>query len=337
MISLKKYLSRDAKSEEENTSRRVISLLLQGIALHAVDGERADYERFRIDMDKFEKVMSAEMPASELLISAGGVLRTMEDYNRRHAKFMGKQSTEMQKMVSMLTQTIISIAANSENSVGKLQDIEKAIESANELEDIQLLKHQLGECLQTVREESLRQKTAGQSTLETLRKELANSQERIGSMQQSSGVDPTTGFPQKSEAEKALQAAIATPKGKFLVVAVVNRVQIINARFGYATGDKVLAAYADQFRKSLLSTDKVYRWSGPALIAVLTRTERLEQIRAGIQRFADLKLEKMMEVGMRTVLIPISANWVVFPVLGPMTELKEKIEAFTASQVPAVS
>jgi len=337
MISLKRYLSRDVKSEEENTSRRVISLLLQGIALHAVDGERADYERFRIDMDKFEKAMGAEMPASELLISAGGVLRTMEDHNRRHAKFMGKQNTEMQKMVSMLTQTIISIAANSENSVGKLQDIEKAIESANELEDIQLLKHQLGECLQTVREESLRQKTAGQSTLETLRKELANSQERIGTMQQSSGVDPATGFPQKSEAEKAIQAAIATPKGKFLVVAVVNRIQTINARFGYATGDKVLAAYADQFRKSLLSTDKVYRWSGPALIAVLTRTERLEQIRAGIQRFADLKLEKTMEIGMRTVLIPISANWVIFPLLGTMTELKEKIEAFTASQVPAVS
>jgi GGDEF domain-containing protein len=342
MISLKNYLFRDAEREDENISRRVISMLLKGIALHAVEGEKADHERFQIDMDKFEKAMGTEMPVPELLISASAVLRTMEDYKGRHFKFMAKQSTEMQNIVLMLTQTVINIAANDESSLVGLQDIEKAIESARELEDIQLLKRHLRGCLQTVREESLRQKTAGQSTLKTLKKELANSQARIGTILQPSGMDPAAGFPaagipERSEAEKAMEGAIAIPTGKFLLVAVVDRVHTINARFGNATGDQVIAAYATWLRKGLLAPDNVYQWSGPALIAVLTRAETLEQIRAGIQRRADLKLEKTLEVGMRTVLIPISAKWVVFPLTGPIDKLKEKIEAFTAASSPAPS
>jgi GGDEF domain-containing protein len=312
-------------------------MLLKGIALHAVDGEKTDHERFQIDMDKFEKAMGTEMPVPELLISASAVLRTMEDYKGRHFKFMAQQSREMQNIVLMLTQTVINIAENDESSLVGLQDIEKAIESARELEDIQLLQRHLRGCLQTVREESLRQKTAGQSTLNTLKKELANSQARIGTILQPSGMDPAAGSPERSEAEKAMEGAIAIPTGKFLLVAVVDRVHTINARFGNATGDQVIAAYATWLRKGLLAPDNVYQWSGPALIAVLTRAETLEQIRAGIQRRADLKLEKTLEVGMRTVLIPISAKWVVFPLTGPIDKLKEKIEAFTAASSPAAS
>jgi hypothetical protein len=57
-------------------------------------------------------------------------------------------------------------------------------------------------------------------------------------------------------------------------------------------------------------------------------------VRTEMRRFADIKLEKTIEVGQRTVLIPISAGWSVFPVAPPMDALLKKVEAFTAAQIP---
>ena len=332
MISFKPYLFKD--QEAENAYRRIIGLFLQGIALHAVEGDKSDYERFRSDIDEFAKHIGPEAPLSELLVQVGGALRAMEDYNRRTSKVIRRQNTELQNMVSMLTQTVITIGSGGEESVTKLQDIEKSIERARMLEDIQLLKLRLGECLEAVREEAQRQKTAGQSTLESLKQELENSRERMGSIKAVVDLDAATGLPSKKEALKAIQAAVEAPRNKFLVVAAVSRVQAVNARFGYAVGDRVLAAFAEHFKGNLAARDQVFRWHGPALIALIEREDRLEKVRTEIRRFADMKLEKTVEVASRTVLLPISASWSIFAVAAPTEELLKKMEAFTAAQVP---
>jgi|SRR5579864_1543350 len=334
MISLRSYLFRDMDEDAESTYRRMIGLFLQGIALHAVEGDRGDYERFREDIDKFEKALSPETPISELLLVVGGAVRAMEDYNQRTSKFVRRQNSELQHMVSMLTETVISIGDSSTHSVSKLQDIEKAIERTRVMEDIQMLKLRLGECLEAVRDEASRQKRDGQSTLQTLRKELENTQGRMGSFRLPPDLDAATGLPGKVEGERAIDAALAAPAGKFLLIAVCSRVQAVNARFGYAVGDRVLNAFAEHFKKGLAASDGLYRWQGPALLAVIERAERIDRVRAEIRQFADLKLEKTMEVGQRTVLIPVTASWSVFPIAPPRDILLKQVEAFATAQAP---
>jgi len=333
MISFKPYLFSDKSKDADSAYRRIIGLFLQGIALHAVEGDKNDYDRFRADINEFEAKITPDLPMQELLLAVGGALQTMEDYNRRSSKVIRRQNGELQNMVSMLTQTVITIGSSGESSVAKLQDIEKSMERVRMLEDMQLLKLRLGECLEAVREEALRQKTDGQSTLETLKKELEISRERVGSVAAAVDLDAATGLPSKKEAMKAIQSAIASPRNKFLAVVVVSRVQAVNARFGYAIGDRVLAAFAEHFRGNLGASDQVFRWHGPALVAVLQRESPLETVRTEIRRFAEVKLEKTIEVGNRTVLLPISASWSMFSVAPPMEELLKKMEAFTASQV----
>ncbi len=118
-----------------------------------------------------------------------------------------------------------------------------------------------------------------------------------------------------------------------MFIAVVNRVQAVNARFGYAIGDQVLAIAAQQIRAALSADDKVCRWQGPALLAILTRPENLMTVRDEIRRFADKKLEKTFVVGTRSVLLPISTSWTVFPIAAPVEALLRKIEIFTAAQI----
>ena len=133
---------------------------------------RRDHERFRKDIDKCLAILSPETPVSELLVVVGGALRAMEDYNQRTSTFVRRQNAVLQKMVSMLTETIITIGSGSELSVSKLQSIEKSIESTQAVEDIQILKLRLSECLEAVRDESVRQKNDGQVALNALKQEL---------------------------------------------------------------------------------------------------------------------------------------------------------------------
>jgi GGDEF domain-containing protein len=332
MISLKSYLSRE--NEAEAAYRRIIVLFLQGISLHSVEGDKADHDRFREDIDKCLSVLSPETLTSELLVVVGGALRAMEEYNQRTSKFVRRQNTELQHMVSMLTQTIITIGDSSENSVNRLQNIEKSIESTQAVEDIQILKLRMSECLEAVRDEAVRQRRDGRDALASLKKELESSQELMGSRATKPDLDVATGLPGKAEAERAIRKAIEAPQGKFLMIAVCSRVQAVNARFGYAVGDRMLEAFAEHFKKRLSASDRLFRWQGPALAALLERAERLERVRAEIRQFADIRFDKTVEVGQRTVLIPISATWSIFPLAPPLDAFLKQLEAFTAVQIP---
>jgi GGDEF domain-containing protein len=332
MISLKKYFSREP--DVETAYRRIIGLFLQGIALHAVEGDKAEFEQFRDDMDRCSATLSPDTSTAELLVVVGGSLRAMEDYNQRTSKFVRRQSTELQHIVSMLTEAVITIGSSSEQSVSRLQNIEKSIEGTQAVEDIQILKLRLKECLEAVHEEAQRQKRDGQDALVTLQQELDNSRERMGIAPAAPEMDAATGLPGKGEAERAIRNALVSPAHKFLVVAVSPRVQAVNARFGYAVGDRVLAALAEHFRKGLSASDQIYRWRGPTLVALIERAESVERIRTEIRQFADARLERTIEIGHRTVLIPISAAWVVFPLEPPMDVFLKQVEIFTTAQLP---
>jgi hypothetical protein len=79
----------------------------------------------------------------------------------------------------MLTEAVITIGSSSEQSVSRLQNIEKSIEGTQAVEDIQILKLRLKECRDAVHEEAQWQKRDGQDALVTLPQELDNSRERM--------------------------------------------------------------------------------------------------------------------------------------------------------------
>jgi GGDEF domain-containing protein len=311
----------------------VIDLLMQAIALHAVEGAQPDYDRFRAEIDRLQRSLGPSAGAADLHGMACGVVKALEEYNRLTSKFVRQQSIELQHMVSMLTRTLIHIGVSGDASTAKLQSIEKGLEAARMTEDMHMLKMRLGECLEEVRREALRQKEEGRSTLEALQKEVAGSQQRIAEHSLAADIDPATGLPGKSEAERAIQHA-SSSAGKMLAVVVINRVQAVYARFGYSVGDQMLAVTAQHFRKNLSARDRLYRWHGPTFIVLLDRDERIDHVRAEFRHFADTKLEKTVEIGSRTVLIPISANWSIFPIAAPAETLMKRVETFTAAQVP---
>jgi GGDEF domain-containing protein len=333
MISIKRFLEHSGDVE---AYRQIVALLLEGIALNAVEGDKSDYEKFRQDIQKIDKQIAAEASPPALFVIVGAAVRAIEEYKRQTARFVKKQSDELQHMVAMLTRTLITIGDSSEHSVSKLQAIEKQIESTSQIEDIQLLKLRLGECLEAVRHESQRQKTESAETLQALRTQLDTSQSGPAPSAHPD-VDSITGLLNFAQAEKAIRMSLLAPKNKYVVVVAVGCIQSINARFGYAVGDDVLNTFKTHFEKALSGRDRLFRWRGPALIALLDREEPIEHLRTEIRRFADAKLQKTIQLGMRSVMIPISAAWSVFPAAPPADGLIHKIEAFLGTQIHSES
>jgi GGDEF domain-containing protein len=78
-------------------------------------------------------------------------------------------------------------------------------------------------------------------------------------------------LPGRPQAELALTAALEREQPLQVLVLVVNRLPLVNERFGYAVGDQILEAYSGRLMEELAEGDRLYRWSAAALIAFLGR------------------------------------------------------------------
>ena len=101
VISLKKILQDDDGAGEE-TLVRVVRLLLQSIERHAIEGDPDDLGTFRIVIQRLTNLLEGGLTASELLVQAGSAAQTLEDYNRRTARYLKRPAGEWQAVVTML-------------------------------------------------------------------------------------------------------------------------------------------------------------------------------------------------------------------------------------------
>jgi diguanylate cyclase (GGDEF)-like protein len=344
-VTLTRYLT--GPGEEQTTLRRVISLLLQGMALHSVQGDAADFESYRSDFNRIQTKASEEAPAQELLVAAGAAVQAFSDHNQRTTRFIHRQGVELQKMISMLAQTVITIGDVSQRSSRRLMEIEKQMEGASAIEDVQVLKLRLGECLASLRQEVTRQKSEAQSKAAAIERQLETSQDSVGSLLPvaegidnltpsllpvEEGIDNLTGLPNQTLAEVALHEAVQKPGRRYVATAVANRIQAVNIRFGNAVGDQVIKALAESIRAHFPSQDLLFRWRGPAVVALIERHETMDAVWTDIRRINAQRLEKTFDVGGRRVLIPISAAWSVIELIPPAAEAARGIQTFIASQ-----
>jgi GGDEF domain-containing protein len=313
-ISLKRYL----ESRPEQVSQallRMIRLLLQGIERHAVKGDANDYAKFRADVRNVCESLTDRPTASEVLVLAGATVKALEQYNTQTTRYLHVQTSELQNMIAMLTRTMGSIASGSQTAVGRLQEIEQQLQTASMIEDFQTAKIRLSECLETLRSEIVRQREDAARQVSEMRDTLTRSQDRASA---ASGAavrkDAVTGLPDRGDAEAAMLEAVAEGRRLYLTVFVLDRVDLVNVRFGRQAGDDMLALYAVHLGRSMTRRDRLFRWTGPAFVALIERDETASQVREEISRYANRRLSRTVMVGARSVLLPIAASWTTFPV-----------------------
>ncbi len=333
MISIKRYLSGGSRTEE--ALRRVVEVLLSALQMHAVEGDDEEAILFRSTLSSLAKRFSAAITPEEMLVIAGALASSIKDYGERTTRFVRAHGAEYQQMVATLMQTIASVTQASDRTVTRLHDIEKQLERASVIEDVRALRHKLNQCLESIQEEIHEQER--NDAAKELEQALQASHARLSESLTSSASteDPVTGLPGRAAAEEALAEAGHKKNEHFAVAVVANRVQVINSRFGYSVGDRVLRHVSEAYRNALSADDLLFRWQGPSFLAILRRPSNIEEVRKEIARIASSRAEELVEIGNRTVLLPVSASWTVFPMSASTRLLVARLDQFVASQSPA--
>ena len=327
VISIRKLVN---AAEAEEPFLRTIQLLLQGITIHAVDGRPEDHERFRDAMNSVSRMVEEEHDGHGLVVHAGTAIRALQEYNQRTSTYLAAQQSEVQAIVKMLTSTISTIAKAGDENVRRLVGIEQQVFSATQLEDVRHVKVKLAECLEVIRQEVVRQREDTGQAIDELSQNMERSSQ--ASAAEIADVDEVTKLPGRSAAAAALAAACQSEKPAFAAVMSVDRIKIYNLRFGLKVGDEVLQQFAEWVGKRLRADDRLFRWSGPSLVALLARVNRLEIVREEMQRVMDEPFEYTVQTPSRSVLLPVTARWSVFPMMASPRLLFHKIDSFANFQ-----
>ncbi len=338
MISIRRYL--DSRADQvADALLHITHLLLEGIEHHAVRPDAAEYDKFCRDLHLILGSLKPDTPASEILVLAGQALKTLEEYNGRATAHMQAQCGDLQNMIAMLTKTMAAIASGSQATISRLQNIEGELQKASMLEDFHAAKIRMAECLDVLRgeivrhrAESSRQVAEMHSAVQCLQTKPAPTPEEIGRL------DPLTNLAERAAAEAALSEALKGPKPAFAAVFVSDRLDLINARFGRAVGDDVLLFFSQYVSQMLGGTDRLFRWTGPALLAILRRNESLTSVRETVNRLFAKRLTMNVTVENRSVMLAVAAKWMVFSTqeIRPLPHLIKRIDAFVHGDAPEV-
>ncbi len=190
-----------------------------------------------------------------------------------------------------------------------VQILRGMVETAGHTGDVQEIKSKLADCLKSVLEEVERRHGTATASL-----------------------DSVTGLPDRAGAEDAILRAYAADTPACVGILVVDRLNTLNLRFGSKVGDEILLHYAEALRKQLPPEDRLFYWGAGALVALLLRPARIEQMRREFGRLVDSEYEHTVNTPSRVVHLPIQPRWAVWPMMASPALLIQKIEGFANMQ-----
>jgi GGDEF domain-containing protein len=323
MISLKKLLN--ANPEAPVSMLRAAQILLQGIGEHAIRGDPEEYTQFCQGMEQATAALADCTDGPESLTQAAGAIRLLEDYNRRTAQQLRVRGSELQGMVKMLTAAIGEISTAGEENVSRLRGIEGLVSSVTQIEDVRAVRAQLSVCLDEIRKEAGRQKVVSRSAVDRLTQDLQR-------VQAGTSTDALTGLPVRARAVELISNACGSEQPAIVAVMVIDRLQAVNAALGPEAGDQLLRYFSGYVARGLTSGDQLFRWTGASLLALVLRPAKIETLREEIRYLLEQKLECTVRTATRSVRLPVTARWTLFPTMTSSRLLIQKIDTFASLQ-----
>jgi GGDEF domain-containing protein len=332
VISLKRYLGAGAGAGagEQTAFREAISLLIAKMGSSAVRCDFTEFTAFKTNIAEISGGLAPELPPDNCKEFAEQAAIAITAYNKKITSLVSDQQHEVKDILTMMGDTVVSIGGESTRSGRRLQEITTELEESGPITDLRVLKGRLTECLSALQEEMRLQKAEAASTMEKLQTSIARGRAGVEAM---SGVhlDKATGLRCREDGIAAMATAADCGTPQYAVIMVINRLQMINARFGHDVGDRMLAGFREYVQSQLAEADRLFRWTGPALVAIVGRPAPVGKVRLEMKQFLEAKIEVTYTGEGRSVLLPISAAWSVLP-LTSATEADKRIQTFIATQ-----
>ncbi len=144
--------------------------------------------------------------------------------------------------------------------------------------------------------------------------------------------DPITGLPGRLHAENALSQAVAEKQPMFAVMVSIERLSMIEERYGEQLRDDVLVHFGLEYAQALGPEDQLFRWGRFSFLALLKRTGSKEWVQMETDRKFSVRYKKTIAANGRSVLLNMGATWKMWSVAEAKTfeELRGEITAYVS-------
>ncbi|MGI8991099.1 MAG: hypothetical protein ACR2I2_16160 [Bryobacteraceae bacterium] len=297
---------------------------MEANALHAIEYDPRQCESYRAAIREIELELEHSTAVADVLILAGEAIGCTQNYNRNVEKFLHGHSSEMRSIIGLITQAFLKTSASGEIAASNLRQIEQKLAKASQLDDLRTIKSQIADAVRGICEEADRQErhvTEVKTQVEQIR--IPQPPVRL----ESTGPYPTAprenfeappGPPGRHAAEQYVHSKSSAGKRVYVLALCLERIDVINARFGSATRTQLLQLFGKDIARRLAERrqgDELFHWAGACFAAVLEREADIAAVRTDAFKIASGGLEHIVEVGARSVLLPLTARSALIPVL----------------------
>jgi GGDEF domain-containing protein len=297
---------------------RVVSILLQGIALHSYDADSAIASEFQTAIRKVRNDFEHTDDEDTALILAGSAIRLMDDHNSRSYLLERSRQTELEEAVALVSHALLDVTHAGAETTARFEEMQRELASAHDMDTLLGAKDRLS------------------ALVESIRDELANPGKICSAKIPEGKADPVTGLPDYGFAVTAIAEIWADREDYYAALFAAERLEAINTRFGFQAGDGVLQVLSDHTARNLSPGDRLFRWRGPCLMALIKRQGSEGMVATEMARLTLAKIEHTIAMKGRDVLLPVSTSWNLLSLSAAsgLDELLARMNAFAASRIP---
>ncbi len=285
-----------------------LQVLLRGLASSSLEGDPEERQIFRNRINRILLSFDEGCSAEDLDSLITETLFALSEYHRHVGADFQKLIAELRTMLCAMTDTLIFLSASSAGSVKQLNLVESKLQQLATVPDAEKTRSLVEECLVLVRSEANHAQNHNAVKLAALQAEVDRLVTHVNSADSdTSAHDKVTLLPNRADAETAITERVCNGEEFVSALFVVDSMVSINNRFGRAAGDDILRKFA-QYIAQTLGGATLYRWTGPAFLALFD--SKLSPIIAEgrAKRVASFRLEENLEKGNRTILMVVSCS-----------------------------
>lgn len=290
----------DSAIDPEN---QALTILLDGIVRSALPSDAKEMQQFRDSMaDLYEEVTPSTSPHRAALIAEDAV-RVLEGHNRAERDYLftcQREREEMRGVAGLLADCLKHTGFAGTETAEIVNEI--LVEAASDIPkpaELAALRARLGE-------------------------HLARAVLVAGHLRREASPDGL--------AATAFYEMWPKRENMCAVVFGIERMAVINARFGYRVGDQMIAGLKQHLTDNLPEADRLFRWRGPYLLALIER-----DMAAGLPSLEMALIgawcsEYEIKTHDREALIPVSVGWQMFPLRNftGVEDLVDELDSWTA-------
>jgi len=308
------------KPEQEQQTKslnRVLSLLLQGLALQSYCQDDAEFQFFQAKIRNLREEIAKIDEDSAGLPETGGT--DMRPADRGDGVEVTPRQKDLQAAIFMISESLLSIARSPESQANVLRQSQYDVVTAKTGEEIASAAARLSVCLDGIKMQILRKEDSV----------LAPSQHY-----NPTEIDSVTGLPDARQALDALSVAWKHRKKYCASVFGVRRLDAINARFGFHAGDDVMRVVSQHLAEHFGRDFLLFRWRGPCILSVMEKKLPLPLMSAEVKRVAGMRLEQAVTMRNREAIVAIALSCDIISLeTNSVDDVISRLEEFITKQV----